>query len=116
MKELANLLPIILIVLVFWLLIWRPQRRRQQDLAATRAALEIGSEVMLGSGIFGRVQSLEDETVQVEIAPGVTVKVARQAIGRVIEPGPAAEVDPLDRLHDESSDVNDLGGPSDAQR
>ena len=114
MQGLQELLPIILIVLVFWLLLWRPQRRRQQQLAATRAALEVGSEVMLGSGIFGRVQSLEDETVHVELAPGVTVKVIRQAIARVVEPDP--DLAPPEHRPDEIDDVNDLGGPSEPPR
>lgn len=116
MQGLQGLLPIVLIVLVFWLLLWRPQRRRQQQLAATRAALEVGSEVMLGSGIFGRVQSLEDETVQVELAPGVTVKVVRQAIARVVEPDPDPDLAPPEGRHDEIDDVNDLGGPSEPPR
>jgi preprotein translocase subunit YajC len=85
---LVNLLPIVLIVLVFWLLIVRPQRRRQQSMAATQAALRVGSEVMLGSGIYGRVASSDEEetTILVEVAPGTVVKVARQAVVRVIEP------------------------------
>ena len=87
MKELANLLPFVLIALVFWLLIVRPQRRRAQALAATQSALGLGSEVMLGSGIFGRVASLDDETVQLEVSPGTRIKVSRQAIVRVLDDG-----------------------------
>ena len=53
MKQLGSLLPFVLIALVFWLLIVRPQRRRQQELSSTQASLGPGVEVMLGSGIFG---------------------------------------------------------------
>ena len=88
MNNLASLIPLVLILLVFWFLIIRPQRRRQQQLSSTQSSLGVGSEVMLTSGIFGRVSSLEDETVQLEIAPGTTVKVARQAVVRVVEPQP----------------------------
>jgi preprotein translocase subunit YajC len=87
-NNLAGLLPLVLILLVFWFLIIRPQRRRQQQLSATQSSLGIGSEVMLTSGIFGAVVSLEDETLHLEIAPGTTVKVARQAVVRVVEPEP----------------------------
>ena len=104
MKDLGSLLPFVLIALVFWFLIVRPQRKRQQDLAQTQASLGPGSEVMLGSGIFGTVVSLEEETVHLEVAPGTTVKVARQAVVRVISsPETDAEttspddVDPSDR-------------------
>jgi preprotein translocase subunit YajC len=85
-NNLAGLLPLVLILLVFWFLIIRPQRRRQQQLTATQSSLGVGSEVMLTSGIFGRVVSLDDETIQLEIAPGTTVKVTRQAVVRVVEP------------------------------
>ena len=105
MKSLASLLPFILIALVFWFLIVRPQRKRQQDLANTQATLGMGSEVMLGSGIFGTVVSLEDETLQLEVAPGTTVKVARQAVVRVIS-GPEHAA-PSDGPSD------DLSGPQD---
>ena len=87
MTELANLLPFVLIALVFWLLIVRPQRRRAQALAATQSALGLGSEVMLGSGIYGRVASLDDETIQLEVSPGTLIKVSRQAIVRVLDDG-----------------------------
>jgi preprotein translocase subunit YajC len=83
-KSLTSLLPLVLILLVFWLLIIRPQRRRAQQQSATQSSLGVGSEVMLTSGIFGRVVSLEDETIQLEIAPGTTVKIARQAVVRVV--------------------------------
>ena len=105
MKDLAGFLPFVLIALVFWFLIVRPQRRRQQALAATQSSLGLGSEVMLGSGIFGRVASLDDETIQLELAPGTVVKVSRQAIVKVLDdgqPGPPSyeSGEPFDRRDD----------------
>ena len=93
MSNWTGLVPLVLILLVFWLLIIRPQRRRAQQLSATQSSLGVGSEVMLTSGIFGRVASLENETIRLEIAPGTTVKVARQAVVRVVEPGIEPSVD-----------------------
>jgi preprotein translocase subunit YajC len=84
-KDLAGVLPFVLIALVFYFLILRPQRRRQQALASTQSALVAGAEVMLTSGIYGRVASLNDETIQLELSPGTHVKVARQAVVRVID-------------------------------
>jgi preprotein translocase subunit YajC len=86
MQDLAGLLPFVLIALVFWFLIVRPQRRRQHALASTQSSLDVGSEVMLGSGIFGTVASLDDETIMLELSPGTVVKVSRQAVVRVVEP------------------------------
>jgi preprotein translocase subunit YajC len=89
--ELAGFLPFVLIALVFWLLIVRPQRRRQQDLARTQDSIGPGTEVMLGSGIYGTVSSVQDETLHLEVAPGTTLKVARQAVVRVVEDADNAE-------------------------
>jgi preprotein translocase subunit YajC len=84
-NNLAGFLPFVLIALVFWFLIVRPQRRRQHELAATQSALGVGTEVMLGSGIYGTVASVEDETLHLQVAPGTIVKVARQAVVKVID-------------------------------
>jgi len=84
-KDLAGFLPFVLIALVFWFLIVRPQRRRQHELAATQSALGVGTEVMLGSGIYGTVASVEDDTLHLQVAPGTIVKVARQAVVKVID-------------------------------
>jgi preprotein translocase subunit YajC len=94
-KDLAGFLPFVLIALVFWFLIVRPQRRRQQELASTQSALGVGAEVMLGSGIYGTVASVEDDTLHLQLAPGTIVKVARQAVVKVIDRSEAS-VEPTD--------------------
>lgn len=118
MKNLGAFLPLILIVLVFWVLVIRPQRKRQQQLTQTQKGLEIGTEVMLGSGIFGTVVSVADETVRVEVAPGTTIKVARQAVVRVVTPQPesrpGAQSDSQpDIRRDEPAAPTDPADPSD---
>lgn len=104
-EDLAGILPLLLIVLAFWFLVIRPARKRQQEMSRIQSSVEVGSEVMLGSGIFGRVVSVADETLQLEVAPGTTMKVARQAVVRVVEDrtdhsGPAA-TDPGPGVTDE---------------
>jgi preprotein translocase subunit YajC len=84
-NSLATFLPLVLIVLVFWFLVIRPTRKRQQQVSAVQSSLGPGSHVMLSSGIFGTVVSVADESVRVEIAQGTTIKVARQAEVRVVE-------------------------------
>lgn len=84
MESLAQLLPFLLIILVFWFLVIRPARNQQKKLANTQASIAVGSEVMLGSGFYGRVVEIGDETLQLELAPGTTVRVARQAVVRVV--------------------------------
>ena len=93
MKDLAGFLPFVLIALVFWFLIVRPQRRRQQQLAATQSSIGPGTEVMLGSGFYGTVVSVGDDTLELQLAPGTTVKVARQAVVKVLDPAETHDLD-----------------------
>ena len=82
---LGSLLPIILIIAVFWLLILRPARRRQQDAARLQRRLAVGSKVMLTSGMFGVVTGLGDETFELEVSAGVVLTVHRQAVSKIVE-------------------------------
>ena len=82
----------------FWLLILRPRQRQMAAHSALMGQLGEGDEVMTSSGIFGTVDRIDDQTVHVTIAPGVTIKVVRGAIARRISgpatlPGPTAEAD-----------------------
>ena len=106
MEGLAQLVPFILIAVVFWLLLIRPQRKRQMDMMATQQAVALGDEVLLGAGIVGRVAGEAEEFLELEIAPGVAMKVARGAVVRVLEP------ESLDPSLDEA-EPTDLADPAD---
>lgn len=90
--QLSPLLLPLLLVVAFWLLAIRPARRRQRDLAATQSSLQPGSKVMLSSGLYGEVASLDDADIRLTVAPGVTLTVHRQAVAKVVEPR-AADTD-----------------------
>jgi preprotein translocase subunit YajC len=85
-EGLAGLLPFVLIAVIFWLLLIRPQRRRQMELVRTQQAVQVGDEVMLGAGIVGTVADAGEEYLQLEISPGVQIQVARGAVVRVLTP------------------------------
>lgn len=89
--QLSLLLPLLL-VLAFWLLVLRPARRRQRSVAQTQAGLQPGSRVMLSSGLYGEVASVDDADIRLTVAPGVTLTVHRQAVAKVIEGGAGAPV------------------------
>ena len=86
MDNVLAVLPFVGIALLFWLLFLRPARRRQQSMSQMQGGLNIGDEVMLTSGIIGVLRSLDQETVQLEVSEGVTVRVVRAAIGQVRTP------------------------------
>lgn len=84
MEGLVGLTPFILIAVVFWFLLIRPQRKRQLALLRTQGSVAVGDEVMLGAGIVGRVAAADEEFLQLQISPGVEMKVARAAVVRVL--------------------------------
>ncbi len=84
MNGLEQLLPFVLIAAVFWFLLIRPQRKRQLALLSTQRSIEIGDEVLLGAGIVGVVAEAGEEFLQLEVSPGVRMKVARAAVARVL--------------------------------
>ncbi len=64
----------------FFVLIVRPQRRQVAARRALIASLEVGDEVITAGGIYGTVRELTDTTLLVEVAPGVTLTLAREAV------------------------------------
>jgi preprotein translocase subunit YajC len=87
---------IILVALfaLMWLLLIRPQRRRQAEQAQLQNVLEVGDEILTAGGIHGIVRGVDDEIVQLEIAPGTTVRLDRRAVAGVVqEPEPEAEIE-----------------------
>lgn len=86
MSELASLLPLLAIAVLFWALMIRPAQRRQRELRTMQSSLAVGDEVMLTSGIYGVLRSLDDERISVELAPGVVVEVIRGAVGQKVSP------------------------------
>ena len=86
MPALVQLVPFIGIALLFWFLLIRPASKRQKELARMQASLNTGDEVMLTSGILGTLRETAGEHVRLEIADGVEIRVARGAIGSVVQP------------------------------
>jgi preprotein translocase subunit YajC len=74
------------IAVLFWVVMIRPAQARQRATARLQGGLAIGDEVMLTSGIFGVVRALDEETVHLEVADGMSLKVVRGAVGRVVTP------------------------------
>jgi preprotein translocase subunit YajC len=74
------------LALAFFLLIVRPQRRRAQAHRQFVAELEVGDDVMTTGGILGTIRSLADDLVDLEIAPGTVIRVARMAVTQPVGP------------------------------
>ena len=82
-----SLLPIILMFVVLWFLMIRPQQKKAKEHQAMLDALGKGDEVVTGGGIAGRVTKIGENYVTVDIAEGVEVQVQKPAIALVLPKG-----------------------------
>ena len=81
---LISLLPLILIFVVFYFLLIRPQQKRMKDHRDMLSALRRGDRIVTGGGIIGQVIKVADDECTVEIGEGMRVKVLRSTIQSVL--------------------------------
>ena len=77
------LLPVLLIVVFYFLLI-RPQQKKQKEHSAMVSALSVGTEIVTGGGVLGKVTEVGEQFLTVEVADGVNIKVQRHSISAVL--------------------------------
>ena len=75
---------ILVLLLLMWFMLIRPQRRRQMETQRLLDSLAVGKEVVTAGGLYGTVTALEDDEARLEIADGVEVRVAKRAIAAVL--------------------------------
>ncbi|MFL5944185.1 MAG: preprotein translocase subunit YajC [Gaiellaceae bacterium] len=75
---------ILVLLVLMWFLLIRPQRRRQLETQRLQDSLAVGKEIVTAGGLYGTVTALEDDEAHVEIADGVEVRVAKRAIAGVL--------------------------------
>ena len=79
----------IVILVVMWILMMRPQRKKEKEEQKFRNELKKGDRVLFSGGIYGKVHSVEDHTVEVEVSNGVIVTVEKS----MIQPAPEPKTD-----------------------
>ena len=79
-------LVVVVLFALFWLLVLRPNRRRQMEQKALIQNIEVGDEIVTAGGLFGHVKSVADDELLVEIAPGTDVRIARRAVAGIVGP------------------------------
>jgi preprotein translocase subunit YajC len=103
--SISQFMPLVLMLVVFYFLLIRPQQVKQKELRAALAALKRGDKVVTGGGIIGVVQKVSTvpdkagklvpgSEVEVDIAPNTRVTVLRETITSVIRPQPANDSKP----------------------
>ena len=98
-----SLLFFALILVAFYFLIIRPQRNRARQAAQLQARLVPGVEIMTTAGMFGRVVEVLDDWLVLEISPGVQVRFAKAAVGRIV----AADDTDADDTDADDADADD---------
>lgn len=86
-SSLLSLLPLVLMFVVLYFIMIRPQMKRQKEHKAMIEALAKGDEVVIGGGVMGRVAKLGDTVLGVEVADGVELQVQRAAVVQVLPKG-----------------------------
>lgn len=90
-------MPILMIVLLFgvmYFMMIRPQQKKRREAEQMQSSIGAGDEVVTIGGLYGTVTSVDDETVMLEVAPGVQTRYARPAIARVVKPVERVEAVP----------------------
>jgi len=84
---LGSVLPLIFLVVIFWLLIIRPQMKRNKQHRELVAGLTVGDEVVSAGGLLGKVTEVGESFIQVQLADGVVVKMQKNSVGQVVPKG-----------------------------
>jgi preprotein translocase subunit YajC len=87
MSSLTGMLPLVLMFVVLYFVMIRPQMKRQKEHKAMIDALAKGDEVATAGGLLGKVSKIGDTTLSVEIATGVEVQLQRSAVVQVLPKG-----------------------------
>ncbi len=87
MQSIISIAPLILIFVVFYFLMIRSQQRRMKALQASVQAVKKGDSVVTAGGMVGKVTRVEDNIVEVEVAPTVKVKVVKATLAEVTPAG-----------------------------
>jgi len=87
MSTMTSLLPLVLMFVVLYFIMIRPQMKRQKEAKAMIDALAKGDEVVISGGVIGKIAKLGDTFLGVEVANGVELQVQRSAVVQVLPKG-----------------------------
>ena len=86
-NPIMSFLPLIILFGIFYFMLIRPQMKRAKEQRSMIAALAKGDEVLTSGGLLGRIDEIAEQFVVLEVAPGITVKMQKQAISAVLPKG-----------------------------
>ncbi len=90
---LTALIPFVAVFGIFWLLIIRPQQKKQKKHLERVAALKPGDKVVTSGGIFGTVMGVLNDRIELKIAANVKIEVTKGSVGAIISGGDAPAIE-----------------------
>ncbi|HET9353198.1 MAG TPA: preprotein translocase subunit YajC [Sphingomicrobium sp.] len=85
----VNIFPLLLVFIIFWFLMIRPQQKRMREHQAQINAVKKGDRVVTGGGLIGKVTKVTDTEVEVELGPNVRVTAVKSTLTQVVDPAAA---------------------------
>ena len=85
----VNIVPLLLVFIIFWFLMIRPQQKRMREHQAQINAVKKGDRVVTGGGLIGKVTKVTDTEVEVELGPNVRVTAVKSTLTQVVDPAAA---------------------------
>ncbi|MFA6400651.1 MAG: preprotein translocase subunit YajC [Salinivirgaceae bacterium] len=79
-SALGQLLPLVVIIAIFYFFMIRPQMKKQKEVRVFREGIKKGDKVLTVSGVYGKISEVNDSTVLLEIADGVRIKVDKAGL------------------------------------
>lgn len=77
---LSGMLMIVAMIVIFYFFMIRPQSKKQKEIKKAREAMKTGDKVVTAGGIHGKIKEISDLTINMEVAPGVTIKVDKASV------------------------------------
>jgi preprotein translocase subunit YajC len=81
-----NVFPLVLVFIIFYMLMIRPQQKRMREHQAQIAAVKKGDRVVTGGGLIGKVTKVTDDEVEVELGQNVRVTAVKSTLTQVVDP------------------------------
>ena len=82
-----QMVPLLAIFVIFWFLLIRPQQRRMKEHQSKIGAVKKGDQVVTGGGLVGKVTKVEDQHVEIELAPQIRVRAVKSTLSDVVPLG-----------------------------
>ena len=76
--------PILLMVVIFYFLLWRPQKKQQKERKNLLDSLQLGAKIITVGGIYGEIINIQGDRLTIKVAHNVNLDVARSAIANVV--------------------------------